>query len=353
MKMKTDFVTNSSSTNWMLITSIIPAAGAVIGWAAANSQSGFVDNDNLPASGEGEILSGAEAQDWLTQNGMLDNDNRLTERFWQWYDQSWSDTEDNALLMGIVGEFDSTKRDEILDSTTLENFAIFIHSPVAQQETTDKTDEVEQDTEVTYQNDSQLEEPSEETSEEQDKDEDEDKTKPNEQSTENTDKSNENEQEEKQTDEEKPRSSNITYWEDKINESIKNNIKNPQQIQHIHQTVHLEVTDSGTHYALQIQNGVVHFSEGVPSTENITLSMSQEILDNILNGKYKTPEEFVKLLNPIKIKDFSIEYDADVVMSIKDKEHFTKDFEEVLRALNIQLDATKRTLLHTALQLIT
>lgn len=352
MKIKTDFVTNSSSTNWMLITSIIPAAGAVISWAAANSQSSFVDNDNLPASGEGEILSGAEAQDWLTQNGMLGSDNRLTERFWQWYDQSWSSENNSELLMGIIGEFDTTKRNETFSADNIENLAIIVNIPQVVQEII-KDDISNNESTIETSN----EEPSvnEESQDEQPAQEQEIAVdKPTAvQQQESGEEDVKLQQEEIPSEEVKNRSADVTYWQDKINDAIKNNIKNPQQIHHIHQTVHLQVTDSSQHYSLEIQNGIVRINQEVPQNENITLSMSQEILNNILNGKYKTPEDFVKLLNPIKIKDFSIEYDADVIMSIKDKEHFTKDFEEVLEALNIQLDATKRTLLHTALQLIT
>jgi putative sterol carrier protein len=352
MKMKTDFVTNSSSTNWMLITSIIPAAGAVIGWAAANSQSSFVDNDNLPVNGEGEILSGAEAQDWLTQNGMLGSDNRLTERFWQWYDQSWSSESNSELLMGIIGEFDTTKRNEAFSADNIENLAIIVNIPQAVQEII-KDDISNNESTIETSN----EEPSvdEESQDEQSAQEQEIAVdKPTAvQQQESGEEDVKLQQEEIPSEEVKNRSADVTYWQDKINDAIKNNIKNPQQIHHIHQIVHLQVTDSSQHYSLEIQNGIVRINQEVPQNENITLSMSQEILNNILNGKYKTPEDFVKLLNPIKIKDFSIEYDADVIMSIKDKEHFTKDFEEVLEALNIQLDATKRTLLHTALQLIT
>jgi flagellar biosynthesis GTPase FlhF len=357
MKQKMDFVTNSSSTNWMLIASVIPAVSAVIGWTNATIQADLYDNEAIPESGNGDILSGPEAANWMHANGMLNDNNQLTEVFWAWYDQPISSEGSGNPLMGIVGEFSPDQRNDVLN---FENMAIIVRDPQTDQA---QNNSVKQDnnTNQTQATDSEAavsegQKNITENNTSQEQEEEENEQGPEDLPIDEPDEARKNQQEEGRHQEETPHPveqpqppevtdnmqeqepepdiSDCADWENRANAAIADNVKEPDKIKPVHQTIYLDITDSEKNYGLELQNGTVHISEGAPENESIKLSMSQEILDNLLNGKYKTVDDFISLLNPVNLVTF--EYGADITVSIADKESLVKDLDMILDAFQVK-----------------
>ena len=130
MKKRTDFVTNSSSTNFMMawFLAIFPVLGMAVGPvagrpagstaaaldasidAAAAAQPGTVGpqgpkprTQEVAWGGDAYILSGPEAHDWLTERGLMANA-VFTEKFWnQWGNRLPSELENEPFGLHAVG----------------------------------------------------------------------------------------------------------------------------------------------------------------------------------------------------------------------------------------------------------
>ena len=101
------------------------------------------------------------------------------------------------------------------------------------------------------------------------------------------------------------------HWEDRINNTIKDNVKDPAGLQDVNQTLNIHINDTGNQYTIEFQNGQVHIKQGPSKNKpDINVSMDQQILNDLLNGKYKTKVDFAALLNPVKYNDGNILLDA-------------------------------------------
>lgn len=114
MKIRTDFVTNSSSSSWIFLSSAIPAAAAVAGIACnavyagiAGSTSGEQAAEQSPPVRGNRILDGAEAIRWLQDNEMLDG-SKLNDRFWNDF---YNEGDPDCSLQAIAGDWRTDIRD--------------------------------------------------------------------------------------------------------------------------------------------------------------------------------------------------------------------------------------------------
>ncbi len=358
MKRKLDFITNSSSTSWIM--SIVPAAGAAASWLATSG------NTSLAPSGQAYIVSGGHAVLWMQNNGLMNEHFQLTELFWHWYDEPFSQNNISTSLLGIAGEFDSDIRDLALDRDTLENLAIVVEEGgLGTNNTTNNTNQdvntstVQQDSQDVDvsddTSDNELQDHSEEDNE-QGTDADNDQNEPNEDS-EDTSKTPNADADNDKTDASddagvKDTNNNdttknpqqggidIQHWEDRVNNTIKDNVKNPTGLQGINQTINININDTGEQYTIQFQNGNVHIQQGPPKNNpNIDVSMNQQILNDLLNGKYKTKTDFISLLNPYRWNGGDIQWDnPDVRLNFADKANVSADIKKVLEAFEIKVE---------------
>ncbi len=129
MKKRTDFVTNSSSTNfiWAWFLGLFPVLGMAVGpvmgqsagatgaaldasidataaaQAVAAPQGPEPRTQEVAWGGDAYILSGTEAQDWLSERGLMQN-GVLTDKFWnQWGDKSPTELENEPFGLHAVG----------------------------------------------------------------------------------------------------------------------------------------------------------------------------------------------------------------------------------------------------------
>jgi len=139
MKKRTDFVTNSSSTNFLLawFLGLWPVLGMAVGPvmgqpagatgaaldasidATAAAQTAVYPQGPKPRTqevawgGDAYILSGPEAADWLSERGLMEN-GVLTDKFWnQWGDKSPTELENEPFGLHAVGgdwSIDTEKR---------------------------------------------------------------------------------------------------------------------------------------------------------------------------------------------------------------------------------------------------
>lgn len=354
MKKKLDFITNSSSTSWIM--SLVPAAGAAASWLATSG------NTSIAPSGQAYIVSGGHAVLWLQSNGLMNDQFQLTELFWQWYDEPFSQNNTNTSLLGIAGEFDSDIRDLALDRNTLENLAIVVEEGGLGTNTTNNTNldinnnAVQQNVqEVDDSDDEQQDQVEEET--EQTSDGDEDKSKPNgdNEDDDNTVKAQDSDMDNSKTNDSdggnvqdinntstaNPQSGiDVQHWEDRINNTIKDHVKDPTDLQGVNQTINITVNDTGDQYSIEFQNGNVHIQRG-PSKNNpnINASMNQQILNDLLDGKYKTKADLLSLLNPYKWNGGDIQLDnPDVRLNFGDKENLKGDIKKLLEAFEIKVE---------------